>query len=67
MTAEEKLWTKREVAEHLALNIRTVERMAIPRVTLPGAGARPIVRYDPVQVRAWWDKYRTRKVVSARL
>jgi hypothetical protein len=51
MTAEEKLWTKREVAEHLALNIRTVERMAIPRVTLPGAGARPIVRYLSHQAR----------------
>lgn len=62
MTADEKLWTKRDVAEYLGLNVRTVERMPIPRIPIVVAGKRPVVRYDPVQVKAWVDKRRTRTV-----
>jgi hypothetical protein len=59
---DEPLWTKKDVAKFLAVNVRTVERMAIPRVPLPGTGRKPIVRYDPAQVRDWWDAYRSRKL-----
>lgn len=56
----ESLWTKRELADFLGLTVRAVERMPVPRVELPGRGKKPIVRYDPVQVRAWVDAKRSR-------
>lgn len=56
------LWTPREAAEYLGIAERTLRRMRIPRVALPGSnGVRPIVRYDPVQVREWIEAYRSRK------
>ena len=57
---EEKLWTKRDVAALLNVDVRTVEGMAIPRVRLPATGKKPIVRFDPVQVRAWIEAQKTR-------
>lgn len=60
----EPLWTKRELAEYLGVAVRAVERMPIPRVTLPGRGRKPIVRYDPAQVRAWIDARRSRPMKS---
>ena len=62
---DERLWTISHVAEHLGVSVKAARRMAIPCVTLPSSGKRPIVRYDPIQVRAWWDSYRTRKLVRA--
>jgi len=56
----ESLWTKRELAAYLGVTVRAVERMPIPRVALPGRGKKPIVRYDPAQVRAWVDAMRSR-------
>lgn len=58
----ERLWTKRELAEYLGITVRSVERMAVPRITLPGTGRKPIVRFDPAQVRAWIDAQRSRPV-----
>lgn len=60
----ERFWSKRELAEYLGVTVRAVERMSIPRVTLPGRGTRPIVRYDPAQVRAWVDARRSRPIAS---
>lgn len=65
MTRDERLWTKADVAEYLGVNKRTVERLAIPRIPIPVTGKRPIVRYDPVQVKAWVDGKRTRKLEKA--
>jgi hypothetical protein len=62
VTTDEKLWTKRDVAEYLGVNVRTVERMPIPRIPILITGKRPIVRYDPIQVKAWIDKKRTRSL-----
>lgn len=58
MTSETKrLWRKRDVADFLDCDIRTVERLAIPRVPIRVApGKRPMVRYDPDEVRAWIEK-----------
>jgi hypothetical protein len=56
------LWTKRDVAAHLAVNVRTVERLPIPRIPIQVTGKRPIVRFDPAQVKAWVDARRTRAV-----
>ena len=61
--SDESLWTKRDIARYLQVDVRTVERMAIPRIPIVLVdGQRPIVRYDPVQVRAWIDARRTRKL-----
>lgn len=57
----ERLWTKRDVAAYLGLNVRSVERLPIPRVPILVTGRRPVVRYDPAQVRAWIDARRTKK------
>lgn len=61
MTKDERLWTKAEVAEYLGVTTRTVERLRIPRVQLPGTKRRPIVRFRPDQVKAWADLYATRR------
>lgn len=61
--AIERLWTKADVARYLHVNVRTVERLAIPRVHLPATGRRPIVRFRPEQVRAWAEAKSTRAVV----
>jgi len=59
----DRLWTKRDVADYLGVNVRTVERMPIPRIPiLVTPGRRPIVRYDPEQVRVWVDRWRTRQL-----
>jgi hypothetical protein len=65
MTPDERLWTKRDVADYLGVNVRTVERMPIPRIPIMVTGKRPVVRYDPAQVKAWVDKKRTRKLEPA--
>lgn len=62
---DEPLWRKKDVAAYLGVNVRTVERMPIPRVAMPVTGRRPIVRFDPVQVRAWVDARRSRKLRAA--
>lgn len=58
----ESLWTKRQVAEYLNINVRSVERLRIPRVAMPMTGKRPVVRFDPVDVRAWVDRQRTSRL-----
>jgi len=60
--ATERLWSARETAKFLGIAERTLRRMRVPRVSLPGSGGdRPIVRYDPAQVREWLEGYRSRK------
>ena len=61
MSEAEPLWTKRDVAEYLGLNVRTVERLRIPRVSMQITGKRPVVRFDPAQVREWVNARRTKK------
>lgn len=63
MDGDERLWTKRDVAEYLGVNVRTVERMAIPRVSMRITGRRPVVRYDPAQVKEWVDARRSKKLL----
>lgn len=65
MTKDERLWSKRELAEYLGVHVRTVDRMGIPRIPITITGQRPLVRYDPAQVKAWIDKKRTRKFDAA--
>jgi hypothetical protein len=62
MNTEERLWTKQDVADYLGVHVRTVENMAIPRIPIPISGKRPLIRFDPVQVKEWVDAKRTRKL-----
>lgn len=61
MTKDERLWSKHDVAEYLGVDVRTVTRLRIPRVAMPGRGKKPIVRFDPSQVKAWVESNKTRK------
>jgi hypothetical protein len=65
VTKDERLWSVRETAEYLGISERTLRRLRIPRVALPGRGRDPIVRYDPAQVKEWLEAYRTRKTRAA--
>lgn len=50
----EHLWTVDDVASFLAISRRAVYDLAgLPRVLLPGTRTRPILRFDPEQVRRW--------------
>lgn len=60
----EGLWTKKDVAAFLKVDVRTVERLGLPRVPIEVApGKRPMVRYDPAEVREWVER---RKAASRR-
>ena len=60
----ERLWNKRELAQYLRVSIRSLERLDIPRIALTGRGAtRPIVRYDPAEVKAWIEKKKLRTLL----
>lgn len=63
MTKDERLWTKKEVAEYLGVTTRSVERLGVPRVAMPARGRRPIVRYDPAEVKAWVEKKKSRSLL----
>lgn len=64
MTNDERLWTKKEVAEYLGVTTRSVERLGVPRVAMPARGVRPIVRYDPAEVKAWVGKKKSRTLLQ---
>lgn len=65
MTKGDRLWTKRDVAAYLGVNVRSVERLNIPRVPITVTGKRPVVRFDPVQVAEWVEARRTKKTRKA--
>lgn len=54
------LWTQQEAAEHLRVSARYLRASSCPKVLLPGNGRtkKPLVRYDPAQVRRWWEARR---------
>jgi hypothetical protein len=56
-----RLCTQREAAAYLAVSPRYLRESACPKILLPGTGAKgkPIVRYDPSEVRVWADQRRT--------
>lgn len=58
----EGLLTIRDVAKLLGVSVRTVESMRLPRVRLPGAGKKAIVRFDPVEIRAFIESRKTSRV-----
>lgn len=61
----EALWTARQTAEFLGLTERTLRRISVPRVAIYAhPGARPIVRYDPAEVRAWVEARKSRTLLT---
>ena len=64
-TLDARLWDTADVAAYLKLNVAHVRRHIITRkdfpaaVDLPGAGAEPIKRFRPEDVRDWTEKYRS--------
>ena len=65
MSHGDALLTKQDVAAVLGVNVRTVERMRIPRVALPGTGRKPIVRYKPADVAAYIEAHSSKKMRKA--
>lgn len=59
------LWTRQDVAKALSVNVRTVATLRIPRITLPGRGKKPIVRYDPAEVQRFIDAHSSKKLRRA--
>lgn len=64
--APEPLWTEEDVATFLRVSERSVRRMRIPRVTLPGSTSRGIRRYDPEEVRAFVEGRKSARPAAAR-
>lgn len=56
----ERLWTQHEAATYLGVSERYLRASDCPKLLLPGTGPKrkPLVRYAPVDVRAWADGYR---------
>jgi hypothetical protein len=60
VTSSKPLWTRQDVAKFLGnISTKTVSRMRIPQVRLPGSGSRDLVRYDPDEVVAWVEERKT--------
>ena len=53
----EPLWTQKQAALYLAVSVRYLRESSCPKVFLPGNGERgkPLVRYEPGDVREWWQ------------
>lgn len=58
----DRLWTGSETAYYLGVSARYLRESSCPKVLLPGNGKKgqPLVRYDPAQVREWWNSWNTR-------
>jgi hypothetical protein len=64
----ERLWTQREAAVFLGVTPRYLRDSSCPKVLLPGNGKKghPILRYDPVEVRAWARAWHSGVTVARR-
>ena len=60
----DRLWNQREAAYYLGVSARNLRDSDCPKVLLPGNGksGQPIVRYDPVDVKAWAARWNTKRV-----
>lgn len=60
----DRLWTQKEAAYFLGVSARYLRDSDCPKVLLPGNGKKgqSLVRYDPADVRAWAQRWNTRRV-----
>ena len=57
--APSTLWTQREAAGFLRVSPAYLRASSCPKVLLPPVrGRKPLVRYDPMGVRAWMTNWR---------
>jgi hypothetical protein len=56
----ERLWTQAEAAEYLCVSQRYLRASSCPKILLPGTGThgKPLVRYNPADVRGWAEQRR---------
>ncbi len=56
-----RLWTQSQAAAFLSVTPRYLRDSACPKILLPGNGpsGRPLLRYDPDEVRSWARAWRT--------
>ena len=54
-----RLWTQKETAAHLGVSERYLRSSTAPKLLLPGTGPRrrPLVRYEPRAVEAWYRAF----------
>jgi len=54
---EEDLWRQKRAAAYLGVSTRYLRQSSCPKILLPGHGehGKPLVRYEPAAVRAWWQ------------
>jgi hypothetical protein len=57
-TGTQHLLTQQEAAGMLRVSTRYLRASSVPKVLLPGNGTsrKPLVRYDPLAIRAWWER-----------
>ena len=59
----DQLWTRKDVAKALGVSVRHVERLLndpksrLPRILVPGACTRPIIRFNPHSIKKWCDSF----------
>jgi hypothetical protein len=60
----DRLWTQAEAAQYLCVSARYLRDCGCPKVLLPGNGPKgqPLVRYEPADVKAWAEKWNTKRV-----
>lgn len=60
------LWTQKEAAAYLSVSVAYIRNSECPKVLLPGNGpkAKPLVRYDPAEVRAFAEARSTKRKAS---
>lgn len=59
--AKDRLWTQAQAAAFLSVTPRYLRDSGCPKTLLPGNGpsGRPLVRYDPDEVRSWARAWRS--------
>ncbi len=66
-TSTTRLWTQAEAADYLNVSQRYLRASACPKILLPGTGrhGKPLVRYNPVNVRTWAEQRRATRRFGA--
>jgi hypothetical protein len=62
-----RLWTVRELAKYLNISEARARQRGVPRIAIYGTGGRrPIIRYDPAEVKAWVELRKSRSLLGPR-
>lgn len=63
----EALWRQREAAAFLRVSVGYLRRSSCPKILLPSnrSGGKPMLRYDPAEVRVWYEARKLRQIKRA--